>query len=338
MPATHHSDALSPVRAANNLPAPLPLPQDKGQSAADTLRRLEAALHRHKETGKWMTWTASASAQPDAAAAQDAAGKSAASKDTGRGGGSGKGSGKTGGKGGARAAASSSKAGDGGREADAERITDVKDWMQEFSLSQDQLESRHHKVTSGAGWLASRDHSMCGLSMDGSDGNPPSLLQVLEGTGASVRWLEHAVSVLAFLSEELDEAPDALERYMEESGWLSLGRSPLTQEEPMASLTDSIGDDGGLRSDEFTAVQQALLCCDPSLQHLSEDEQIQASVSATSQIQLIRGHVLLMRERGLVGADVWPGGSPPLNCHPVSRGGRAEGGEEGRVGAARLRR
>jgi hypothetical protein len=154
------------------------------------MRKLEAALHRHKETGKWMSWTA-----PASAATQDA-GKSAASKDTGRGGG-GKGSGKPGGKGGARAAATSSKAGGGGREADAERITDVKDWMC------DQLGSRDTHISRAAGWVASKDHSMGGLPMDGSDGNPPSLRQVLEGTGASVGWLEHAVSVLAAL-EELD--------------------------------------------------------------------------------------------------------------------------------------
>ncbi|KAG1662768.1 hypothetical protein FOA52_006794 [Chlamydomonas sp. UWO 241] len=276
----------------------------KVQSAADTLRKLEAALRRHKESGKWITWMpTSASAQPDVGATQDAAGK-----DVGRGGGGGGGKGSAkpgGGKDGARAAAASSSSSRSG--ANAERITDVKDWMQQFGRVQ--LGSRVH-TSRVAGWCASKDHSMSGRPMDGREGNLPSLLTVLDGTAVSVSWLEQAASVLATLDACVDDPHAVLERYMEES-------EALMQEEPMASLTDYRGEHLGFRCAELFAVQRALLTTDPSLQHLSLGELTEATSSAISQINLVRGHALLMRERGLVGADLWPVGKEPLNAHPL---------------------
>ncbi|KAG1672579.1 hypothetical protein FOA52_010680 [Chlamydomonas sp. UWO 241] len=262
--------------------------EDMDQMAVDVIRKLEAALRRHKETGKWITWTAPAPA-PSAA------------KPAGRGGITG--SGKPGGKGGA-----SSKAGAGGREADVGRITDVKDWMQQFV--RDQLTSRDY-YSRCSGWVASNDHSMSGRLMDGREGNLPSLWQVLEGTGASVGWLEHAVSVLASLEEVDSVDPNAvLERFMDESASMQL--DPTT-----SSLSDYHQDMSGFRSSVYEAVEQAVFECDPSLQHLGDAEMIQAPSSATFQLHLVRGHTLLMRERNLVGPKLWRGGQPHLNAHPL---------------------
>jgi hypothetical protein len=275
------------------------------RTAVDVIRKLEAALRRHKETGKWITWTASASAPSDVT---PDAGKPAASRDTGRGGSS-KGPGKPGGKGGARAAAASSKAGDGGRESDAGRITDVNDCMQQFELDRYQLGTRTH-YSHCLGWVASSDHSMSVRLMDGREGNPPSLQQVLDGTGASVHWLEHAVSVLPILVAPDDDPRTVLGRYMDEN-------ESLQQDPAMAALSNCNQDEAGFCDFEFDNVQNALMDCDPSLQHLSDADVIEATKLAMYQVQLLKGHTLLMQERGLVGPELWPAGIPPFNAHPL---------------------
>ncbi|KAG1672575.1 hypothetical protein FOA52_010676 [Chlamydomonas sp. UWO 241] len=262
--------------------------EDMDQMAVDVIRKLEAALRRHKETGKWFTWTAPASA-PSAA------------KSAGRDGITG--SDKPGGKGGA-----SRKAGAGGREVDAGRITDVKDWMHQFGRNQ---LTRRDYYSRCSGWVASNDHFMSGRLMDGREGNLPSLWQVLEGSGASVGWLEHAVGVLAFLEEVDSVDPNAvLERFMDESASMQL--DPTT-----SPLSDYHQDMSGFRSSEYEAVEQAVFECDPSLQHLGDAEVIQATSSATFQLHLVRGHMLLMRERSLAGPEMWPAGQPTLNAHPL---------------------